>query len=119
MDTITLKGIPCYGYHGCLPEEQRNGQPFIIDAVLYTSLAKAGASDDLHDTIDYSKVYGLVKEITEGKPYQLIERLAQVLADTILAQFAVDAVTITVHKPHAPVGGPIGDVAVTIERVKA
>lgn len=119
MDTITLTGIACYGYHGCLPEEQRNGQPFIIDVILYTSLEKAGQTDDLTATIDYSKVYGLVKKITEGKPYQLIERLAQVLADTILAQFAVEAVTITVHKPYAPVGGPITDVAVTIERVKA
>lgn len=119
MDTITLKGIPCYGYHGCLPEERRNGQPFIIDIILQVSLKKACESDDLHDTIDYSNVYALVKEVTEGTPYQLVERLAGVLAERILATYPVDAVTVTVHKPHAPVGGLIDDVAVTIERCRS
>ena len=65
---------------------------------------------------DYSKVYAIIQEIVETRKYQLIERLAQVIADTVLTQFDVDAVTITVHKPHAPIGGPIHDVAVTIER---
>lgn len=116
MDTITLQGIPCYGYHGCLDEERRNGQPFRIDVVMSVSLAQAGVTDDLQDTIDYSKVYGVVRDITEGKPYKLIERLAAVLAEAILAQFPIEAVTVTVHKPQAPVGGPIADVAVTIER---
>lgn len=116
MDQITLKGIQCYGYHGCLPEETRNGQPFIIDIILHVSLKKACESDDLHDTIDYSNVYALVKDVTEGAPYQLVERLAGVLADTILRDYPVEGVTVTVHKPHAPVGGPIADVAVTIER---
>lgn len=116
MDTIILQGMQFYGYHGCLPEEQRNGQPFYVDAVLGTDLAAAGASDALSDTIDYSRVYACIQEIVEKNTYQLIERLAEVIADTVLAQFAVDAVTITVHKPHAPIGGSIQDVAVTIER---
>lgn len=116
MDTITLKGIRCYGYHGCLAEEQRNGQPFTIDIILRLSLKKACESDDLRDTIDYSKVYALVKNVTEGEPYQLIERLVGALAEEILAGFAVESVVVTAHKPHAPVGGPIDDVAVTIER---
>lgn len=117
MDTITLQGIPCYGYHGCLPEEQKNGQPFYMDIVLYVPLQKAGQSDDLHDTIDYSAVYRLVRDIAEGRPYHLIERLAAVIAEHILADFPQAVrVGVTVHKPHAPVGGPIGDVALTIER---
>ena len=56
MDTITIKGMHFYGYHGCLPEEQRTGQPFHVDVVLHADLSKAGASDELNDTIDYSKV---------------------------------------------------------------
>lgn len=116
MDTITLQGMAFYGYHGCLAEEQQHGQPFYVDAVLHMNLAVAGASDALTDTVDYSKVYAIIQEIVETRKYQLIERLAQVIADTVLTLFAVDAVTITVHKPHAPIGGPIHDVAVTIER---
>lgn len=116
MDTITLQGIPCFGYHGCLPEERQNGQPFIVDIILQVSLKKACESDDLHDTIDYSNVYALVKKVTEGTPYQLVERLAGVLAESLLTQYPAEAVTVTVHKPQAPVGGAIGDVAVTITR---
>ena len=69
MDTITIKGMHFYGYHGCLPEEQRTGQPFHVDAVLYADLSKAGASDELNDTIDYSRVYQLVQSIVEGRTY--------------------------------------------------
>lgn len=116
MDTITLKGMHFYGYHGCLPEERMTGQPFHVDAVLFVDAGKACASDDLEHTVDYGQVYRLVRSVVEGKPYHLIERLAAVIADEILAQFAVAAVNITVHKPHAPVGGFIDDVAVTIER---
>ena len=116
MDTITIKGMHFYGYHGCLPEEQRTGQPFHVDAVLYADLSKAGASDELNDTIDYSKVYQLVQSIVEGRTYRLIERLAAVIADEVLAAFPVDAVRVAVHKPQAPIGGPFDDVAVTVER---
>lgn len=116
MDTITIKGMHFYGYHGCLPEEQRTGQPFHIDAVLYADLSNAGASDDLKDTIDYSEVYHTVKAVVEGRMYQLIERLAAVIAEEVLAGFPVDAVCITVHKPQAPIGGSFDDVAVTVER---
>ena len=106
MDTITIKGMHFYGYHGCLPEEQRTGQPFHVDAVLYADLSKAGASDELNDTIDYSRVYQLVQSIVEGRTYRLIERLAAVIADEVLAGFPVDAVRVAVHKPQAPIGGP-------------
>lgn len=116
MDTITLQGMHFYGYHGCLPEEQKTGQPFHVDAILYTDLSKSGASDNLLDTIDYSQVYQIVQTIVEQRKYQLIERLASVIADEILQRFPVENVRITVHKPQAPIGGPFDDVAVTVER---
>lgn len=116
VDTITLKGMHFYGYHGCLAEEQRVGQVFDVDAVLYTDLTRAGTSDDLGDTIDYSQVYAAIQTIVETHRYQLIERLAQVIADTLLAQCPITKLMITIHKPQAPIGGPIEDVMVTIER---
>ena len=116
MDTITLQGMHFYGYHGCLPEERRTGQPFHVDAVLYLSLEKAGRSDDLADTVDYGGVYGVVRDIVERRQYKLIECLARVIADEVLARFPLQKVKITVHKPQAPIGGPFDDVAVTVER---
>ena len=68
---------------------------------------RAGQTDDLTQTVDYSAVYGVVKAVVEGPSYDLIERVGQVIADRILAQFPpVQALTVTVHKPQAPIGGP-------------
>lgn len=116
MDRITLTGLTFYGYHGCLPEENKTGQPFYVDIVLYVDLRAAGNSDDLSKTIDYSNVYHIVREIVENHTYKLIEAVAEAIAGALLSQFPVDAVDVTVHKPQAPVGGLLQDVAVTIER---
>ena len=117
MDKIVLTGLHFYGYHGCLPEEKRHGQPFHFDLVLETELERAGQTDDLTQTVDYSAVYGVVKAVVEGPSYDLIERVGQVIADRILAQFPlVQALTVTVHKPQAPIGGPFEDAAVVLER---
>ena len=120
MDKIVLTGLHFYGYHGCLPEEKRHGQPFHIDLVLETDLERAGQTDDLTQTVDYSAVYGVVKAVVEGPSYDLIERVGQVIADRILAQFPlVQALTVTVHKPQAPITVPFADVAVRIVRSRA
>lgn len=125
MDTIVLQGMQFYGYHGCFAEEQEGGQPFRVDLTMYVDLTKAGESDDLTDTVNYSAVYEDVRRIVETgadpvsdtKPYNLIEKVAAVIAHTVLTDFpAVSAVSVTVHKPHAPIRGLFDDVAVTIER---
>ena len=76
--------------------------------VLETDLERAGQTDDLTQTVDYSAVYGVVKAVVEGPSYDLIERVGQVIADRILAQFPpVQALTVTVHKPQRPSAGPL------------
>lgn len=116
MDRITLTGMHFYGYHGCLAEENKKGQPFHVDVVLYADLQAAGKNDDLYSTIDYSLVYIAVKDIVENHTYKLIEKVAEMIADTLLGQFPIDAVDVTVHKPQAPIGGAFDDVSVTVER---
>lgn len=117
MDKIMLKGLHFWGYHGCLASEGKLGQPFHIDLVLETDLSAAGASDDLRETVDYSVVYSVVKDIVENRRYHLIERLGTVIAEEILRAFPpVQAVTVTVHKPQAPIGGLFDDAAVVLER---
>jgi dihydroneopterin aldolase len=115
-DQIALRGLRAFGYHGVLPEERRDGQTFIVDAVLAVDTRAAAASDDLAATVDYAAVAQRIAAIVEGDPVDLIETLAQRLADACLEPAPVSAVEITVHKPEAPTGVNVDDVTVTIRR---
>ena len=117
LDAVTLSGITAVGHHGVFDFERRDGQPFIVDAVLHLDLRPAGTSDDLTRTAHYGEVAEQVARIITGAPFQLIEALAEKIAADILASYpVVEAVDITVHKPKAPIEVPFGDVAVTIFR---
>lgn len=115
-DLITLTGVRAIGHHGVLDFERRDGQPFVVDAVLHTDFDAAARSDDLSRTASYAEVAERIVALVEGDPVDLIETLAVRLADTILAEFPVDAVELTVHKPQAPITVPFGDVSVTVFR---
>jgi dihydroneopterin aldolase len=117
LDAVTLSGITAVGHHGVFDFERRDGQPFIVDAVLHLDLRPAGTSDDLTRTAHYGEVAEQVGSIITGAPFQLIEALAEKIAADILASYpVVEAVDITVHKPKAPIQVPFGDVTVTIHR---
>ena len=115
-DEIALRGVRAFGYHGVLPEERRDGQPFVVDAVLSVDSRFAAASDDLANTVDYAALAQRLVAIVEGDAVNLIETLAQRLADACLVSERVAAVQITVHKPEAPTGVPVDDVTITITR---
>jgi dihydroneopterin aldolase/2-amino-4-hydroxy-6-hydroxymethyldihydropteridine diphosphokinase len=117
-DRIHLRGVEAVGYHGVLPDEKRDGQPFVVDVVMELDLAAAGGSDALDDTVSYAEVAGDVMGRITGPSFDLIERLAEVIADDVLDHALVDAVTVTVHKPQAPVGHPFSDVAVEVHRTR-
>jgi dihydroneopterin aldolase len=116
MDRITLTGVTAVGHHGVFDFERREGQPFVVDAVLYLDFAPAAASDDVRDTAHYGEVAQRITEWISGEPLNLIEALAVRIADSLLAEFRLQAVDITVHKPQAPIEVPFGDVAVTVHR---
>lgn len=118
VDTIELRGLTFYGYHGAFAEEQRLGQRFVVDVRLGLDLAEAGRLDDLTRTVDYGKVAGTVRSIVEGPPFRLIEALAEALAGAILADHPpVQEIVVRVEKPSAPVAAaPSGLVAVEIRR---
>jgi dihydroneopterin aldolase len=115
-DRIVLRGIEAFGRHGVLPHEQEFGQTFGVDVELELDLSSAGASDDLSDTVDYGALSADLAAVVTDERYDLIERLATRLAEVCLARPRVDAVTVTVHKPHAPVPVPLADVVVSIRR---
>lgn len=116
LDVIHLRGLEFYAYHGVMPEEQVLGQKFLIDMDLFHNLRQAGSSDKVEDTIHYGEVYKVIEScVTEGR-YQLIECLAEEIAQRVLDQFLCDSVRVEVHKPQAPIPGIFRDVSVEIWR---
>lgn len=116
VDRITLTGVRAVGFHGVYPDEKRDGQEFVVDAVLHLPLGRAAETDDVVDTVHYGELAERLVAVVEGEPVDLIETLAQRLADEVLTDRRVETVTITVHKPKAPITVPFGDVSVTITR---
>ena len=115
-DQVALRGLRAYGRHGVYLHERRDGQEFVVDAVLTVDTRPAAATDDLSRTVDYGAVAARLAAVVTGDPVQLIETLAERLAQECLSERAVQEVEITVHKPHAPVSCPLDDVTVTISR---
>jgi dihydroneopterin aldolase len=115
-DRIVLRGLYAHGKHGVFPEERRDGQTFVVDATVELDTSQAAATDDLTQTVDYGELARRLVGIVQGEPVDLLETLAQRLAASVLDDERVIAVEITVHKPQAPVGVPVEDVAVTIRR---
>jgi len=116
LDEITLHGLRSFGYHGVFPHERREGQIFAVDLTLGVDTRRAAGSDDVADTVHYGDVAETVAEIVTGEPVDLIETLAARIADAALRFDGVQRVTVTVHKPDAPITVPFDDVTVTIRR---
>lgn len=116
LDRIALTGIECIGYHGVLPAEREAGQRFVVDVVLRTDTRLAAVADDLDLTIDYSRVALMVADRVSGQPFQLVEALAEAIADDLLALPGVRSVDVVVHKPEAPMPVGFSDVSVAIRR---
>jgi dihydroneopterin aldolase/2-amino-4-hydroxy-6-hydroxymethyldihydropteridine diphosphokinase len=115
-DRVRLLGMRGTGFHGVFEHERREGQEFVVDVELVVDLTPAAASDDLVDTVNYGEIGAAVLARIQGEPHDLIERVAGLVAMDVLAHAAVDEVTVTVHKPQAPVGVPLDDVAVCVTR---
>jgi 7,8-dihydroneopterin aldolase/epimerase/oxygenase len=115
-DLISLRGLRARGHHGVFDFERLQGQDFVVDVQLELDLRIAARTDDVTDTVHYGELAGQLVEVITGPPVNLIETLAQRLADTCLTDPRVHAATVTVHKPQAPIPHEFGDVAVTIRR---
>ena len=116
-DRILLRGVRARGFHGVFAQERATGQEFVVDAELAVAdLSRAAAGDALTLTVDYGAVALAIVEIIQGPPVDLIETLAERIAQRCLQFPSVQVVTITVHKPGAPIPVPFDDVAVRITR---
>jgi len=118
MDYIHLRDMQFYGYHGVLKEENVLGQRFRATVSLAVNIQKAGQTDELNDTVSYVGVYDICKEVIEGKPFKLIEAVAETIATRILDSYhgQVLGVKVEVIKPDPPIPGHYKEVAVEITR---
>lgn len=117
MDRIYIKGLDVFAYHGVMPKEKRDGQRFVLDITLDCDLSKAGRTDRLEDTVDYTAVMDAAVQAMTESSYDLIERAASRTAEAILrAEEKVEKVTLCLRKPEAPIDKIFDYVAVEITR---
>ena len=102
-DQIILQGMRFYGHHGVNPEEKVLGQTYIVDLEAELDLTAPGVSDNLQDTVSYTHIYRAARAVVEGESRNLLESLAQAIADRTLADFPLQTVTVTVKKPGPPI----------------
>ncbi|MFI8305207.1 dihydroneopterin aldolase [Streptomyces sp. NPDC085927] len=119
MDRVALHGLRARGHHGVFPKEREEGQTFIVDLVLGLDIRPAAAHDDLTRTVHYGIVAEEVVAVVQGEPVNLIETLAERIAQVCLKHDVVQEVEVRVHKPDAPITVPFDDVTITIIRSRA
>lgn len=115
MDTIAIADLKVYAYHGVYEDEKKNGQYFYLDLEMKTE--RFAVHDRIGDTVHYGEVACAVEEFVRQSRFDLIESVAEGVADLILRRFAgVRSVSVTVKKPDAPIPLNFGNVWVKIQR---
>jgi len=118
MDYIHVRDMQFFGYHGVLPEETVLGQRFRASVSLAVDIREAGETDELDKTVSYVGVYEICRRVIEGKPYKLIEAVAETVASEVLKTYEgqVFGVRVEIIKPDPPIPGHYKEVAVEITR---
>ncbi|XP_028787862.1 dihydroneopterin aldolase 2 isoform X1 [Neltuma alba] len=119
-DKLILRGLIFHGFHGVKEEERKLGQKFLVDVDAWMDLRAAGKSDNLSDTVSYTDIYRIAKEVIEGPPRNLLESAAEQIATITLTKIPqISAVCVKVGKPHVAVQGPVDYLGVEILRSRS
>lgn len=117
MDTIIVKGLKLFAYHGVNEEEKINGQNFILDIKVWLDLSVPCESDNVNDTVSYAKIIKKVRTVFTAEKYDLLEKAAQIVSDAVFEEFPeVVECEILLKKPEAPIKADFDYVAVAIRR---
>ncbi len=117
MDCIKIRNLEVFGHHGVYKEENRLGQKFVVCAELYVDIRPAGLSDDIKQSVNYGDICNFINDFMRENTYYLIEAVAEDMAKAILLNFdRITGLKLTVKKPWAPIGLPLEEVSVQIER---
>ena len=101
MDRIFIRDLALRCIIGIYPEERREKQDVVINVEMHCDLRAAGRSDDLTDTVNYKSIKKAILMLVENSRFQLIESLAENVADIALADAKVEKVVVTIDKPGA------------------
>jgi dihydroneopterin aldolase len=112
---IQIEGLELRGFHGALAEEKKKGQRFLFDIELVAHDAGV-RSDKLQDTVDYTEVVECVREISEGRNFNLIEALAASVADSLLERFPISRARVRVRKPEVRLDASVEFTAAIADR---
>lgn len=115
MTTIELRGVELFGHHGAEEAERRAGQRFLFDVWLDVEGDAAG-SDRIEDAVDYREVVETVREVSDRRPFHLLEALAEAVVSALLERFPASRARVRVRKPDVRLSAPVEYTAVSVER---
>lgn len=116
MDSIKLKNIRLYAYHGCLDEEGHIGSDYVVNLKVKADLTKASQSDSLADTVDYVELQNIVRNEMAIRS-KLLEHVADRIMNSVLEKVnSVKEVEVSVAKKNPPIGGDVAEVRVTMKK---
>lgn len=118
MDKLSLRGLQFFGRHGTEPWEKETGRRFIVDIELAADFTRAAQTDRLRHGLDYRVVHAKARHVVETESHELIERVAGRLLSEMFRTFPVEAVTVRVAKPEAPIGGLNEAVVIELARTR-
>ncbi len=117
MDKVIVKNLELFCYHGVNPEEKVDGQIFVFDIEAGVDLSAPCLTDNVDDTVSYAKIIKTVRRIAQSEKNDLIERVAQRVANELFNEFdKIETLKITLKKPQAPIKADFDYVAIEIER---
>jgi 7,8-dihydroneopterin aldolase/epimerase/oxygenase len=115
-DKIKVCNMVFYAYHGTTAAERKTGNRFEVDVEVFTDLSTAGKSDNLEDTISYTRIYHLTSEFFKEEKYKLVEKVAYLLADKIMDEFSPEKVIVRIRKMIPPIPGNLDHIEIEIEK---
>ena len=114
--TIEISGLSLYTRLGVTEAEREIGQRLLLDLTLEIGESAATETDDVADTVDYGEVCNLVALVAQQRTYHTLERLCTAIADRLLDDFSIEAVSVKAAKPEPPIPLPVEEVSVTVWR---
>lgn len=119
LDMLKVKNMVFYAYHGLRSEDKLKGQQFEVDVEARLDLQPSGVSDSVDDTVDVNVLYDIVEEVVLEGDFNLLEAIAEHIAEAILSKFKIEEVLVRVRKPHSPIRGIASGIEVEIIRKAA
>ena len=115
-DVVFVHGMQFWGTHGYYPEENKLGQKFVVDVEAALDMTAMCQTDDLSKGFSYVTIYEITKRVVTLEEFKLLERLAQRIADEIMAAYLIKWVKVTVKKPAVAIGGIVDYAGISVVR---